>query len=93
MMNKEFVKNIIKAKKYEYQAIKEIMPDNLKKRLEEFEKYALNLLKDAIHEMIKEDLEEDNSKKITKKNCCRFFIVNWREQYENNIIYGKRWSR
>lgn len=67
MMNKEFVKNIIKAKKYEYQAIKEIMPDNLKKRLEEFEKYALNLLKDAIHEMIKEDLEEDNSKKITKK--------------------------
>ncbi|MBC2398678.1 hypothetical protein [Clostridium tetanomorphum] len=66
-MNKEFVKNIIKAKKYEYQAIKEIMPDNLKKRLEEFEKYALNLLKDAIHEMIKEDLEEDNSKKITKK--------------------------
>lgn len=72
MMNKEFVKNIIKAKKYEYQAIKEIMPDNLKKRLEEFEKYALNLLKDAIHEMIKEDLEEDNSKKITKKIVVDF---------------------
>ncbi|KAJ51669.1 hypothetical protein BD780_001679 [Clostridium tetanomorphum] len=71
-MNKEFVKNIIKAKKYEYQAIKEIMPDNLKKRLEEFEKYALNLLKDAIHEMIKEDLEEDNSKKITKKIVVDF---------------------
>jgi len=61
-MNKEFVKKIIKAKKLEYEAIMEIMPDTVKKRAEKFEKDAVDLSKEIILELIKGE-EFMNSKK------------------------------
>ena len=68
-MNKEFVKKIIKAEKLKYEAIKEIMPDNLKLKVEQFEKEAFNLLKDVALEIIKENINVDSyeEKKTTKK--------------------------
>lgn len=68
-VNKEFVKKIIKAEKLKYEAIKEILPINLRERVETFEKDAFNLLKDVAFELIKEDAVEENrtAKKTTKK--------------------------
>ncbi|HEY5586343.1 MAG TPA: hypothetical protein VIK78_17865 [Ruminiclostridium sp.] len=68
-MNKEFVKKIIKAEMLKYQAIKEIMPNNLREKVETFEKDAFNLFKDIAIEIIKEDVEEESitDKKTTKK--------------------------
>jgi len=68
-VNKEFVKKIIKAEKLKYEAIKEIMPDNLKLKVEQFEKEAFNLLKDVALEIIKENINVDSyeEKKTTKK--------------------------
>lgn len=68
-MNKEFVKKMIKAEKLKYEAIKEIMPDNLKIKVEQFEKDAFNLLKDIALEIIKEDVVDEShvGAKSTKK--------------------------
>jgi hypothetical protein len=66
-MNKEFIKNLIKAEKYKYEAIKEILPSNLRCKLDEFEKDALSILKDVAFEIIKEGSEVKTSKKSTKK--------------------------
>jgi len=66
-MNKELVKKIIKAKKYEYEIIKEMLPNNLRSKVEELEKDALNLVKDAVIEVMKEDLKDETSKKVIKK--------------------------
>jgi hypothetical protein len=67
MVNKEFIKKIIKAKKYEYEAIKEILPDNFRNEVEEFEKEAFSLLNDAAIEVMKEDSEDITHKKTIKK--------------------------
>ena len=61
-MNKEFVKKIIKAKRLEYEAIMEIMPDTVKKRAEKFQKDAVDLSKEIILDFIKDE-EFMNSKK------------------------------
>ncbi len=66
-MNKEFIKKIIKAEKYKYEAIKEILPTHLRKRVEEFEKDAFELFKDVAFELMKEDIKEKKSKKAVKK--------------------------
>lgn len=57
-MNKEFVKKMIKAKRLEYEAIKEIMPDGLKNRVDSFEKEAFTLLKDLAIEILTENANE-----------------------------------
>lgn len=56
-MNKEFVKKMIKAKRLEYEAIKEIMPDAIKNRIDSFQKDAFSLIKDIAIEIIKEDMD------------------------------------
>jgi hypothetical protein len=71
-MNKEFIKKIIKAEKLKYEAIKEIMPDNLRKRVDTFEKDAVSLLKDIAIEMVKEDL--DNKDEVVKKETKKINV-------------------
>ncbi len=68
-MNKEFVKKMIKAEKLKYEAIKEILPDSLRQKVDSLEKDAFDILKDVALEMIKEDVKVDNSTdiKMTKK--------------------------
>lgn len=65
-MNKKFVKKMIKAKRLEYEAIKEIMPETIKNRIDSFQKDAFNLIKDVAIELIKEDMHDRNT---TKSKC------------------------
>ncbi len=65
-MNKEFVKKMIKAEILRYQAIKEILPDNVKVRVDSLEKDAGKLLKDIALELVTENLfRQDNSSQST----------------------------
>jgi len=64
-MNKVFLSKIIKAKKLEYEALKEIMPSGIRKKVDSFEKEAFNLIKGIVIEMIKEETDVD--KKVVKK--------------------------
>ncbi|WP_238906681.1 hypothetical protein [Clostridium sp. YIM B02506] len=66
-MNKEFIKKIIKAETLRYEAIKEILPDKVRKRVDDIEKEALSLIKDIAIYMIQEEKDEKEDKKITKK--------------------------
>lgn len=68
-MYKEFFKKMIRAERLKYEAVKEIMPDSLRKRVDAFEKETFNLLKDIALEMIEEDaeLKKPESKKGSKK--------------------------
>lgn len=71
-MNKEFARRMIKAEKLKYEAIMEILPIGLQKKVEAFGKDALNLVKDISIEIMNEDVSEDTeesheSKKTTKK--------------------------
>jgi len=59
-MNKVFMKKIMQAKKLEYEALKEIMPEKMKTRIDSFGKEAFELIKDIAFEMIKEDIDEKN---------------------------------
>ncbi|KOA20720.1 hypothetical protein CLHOM_08620 [Clostridium homopropionicum DSM 5847] len=73
-MNKEFVKNMIKAEKYKYRAIKEILPSDLRKRVDDLERETLNLIKDVVFEIMKENLEEKTSKNTTPKTTKKVDI-------------------
>lgn len=66
-MNKEFIKKIIKAETLRYEAIKEILPDKVRKRVDDIEKEAFSLIKDVAIYMIQEEKDEKEEKKITKK--------------------------
>lgn len=69
-MNKEFIKKMIKAKKFEYDAIKELMPDFMKRRIKVAETDTINLLKDIALEMINEEIKDNkksSEEKIIKK--------------------------
>jgi hypothetical protein len=68
-MNKKFIKKMIMAERLRYEAIKEILPDNLRKRVDTFERDATNFLKEIAIEIIEDDMgtKSDDIKKETKK--------------------------
>lgn len=74
-MNKEFIKKMIKSERLKYEAIKEILPECAKKRVDLFESNAADLIKELAIEIITEPKEEtkqeinkkDEKKKETKK--------------------------
>lgn len=66
-MNKEFVKKMIKAEMLKYSAIKEIMPEAIKGRIDNFEKEAASVLKEAIFEAF-EEKSEGEPKECKKVN-------------------------
>lgn len=77
-MNSTFIIKMLKAKKLEYEAIKEIMPNNVRERWEEAESKVQETLKQVAIEYIKEETgrattnEEDASAKKTKKVHVEF---------------------
>lgn len=75
-MNQEFIKKMIKAKRLEYEAIKEIMPDKIKNKIESIEKDAFNLLKDIAIEIIKEeaDIKRENNSSINTKGTKKINV-------------------
>jgi hypothetical protein len=68
-MNKEFMKKMLKAELLRYEAIKEILPDCMKNKVDNLEKEAFCFLKDFAIEMISEygDKKKPSEKKETKK--------------------------
>ena len=58
-MNKEFVKKMLQAKKLEYGALEEILPDCIKEKRSR----VVSEIKDIIREVIIEDVTEDKSTK------------------------------
>ncbi len=68
-MYKEFIKKMLKAEKLRYEAIKEIMPERIKTKVENLERDAFELLKDVAIDLIREDTNQDrdSSKKATQK--------------------------
>ncbi|MFL0252502.1 hypothetical protein ACJDT4_18990 [Clostridium neuense] len=66
-MNKEFVKKMLKAEMLRYSAIKEIMPEAIKDRIDKFEKEASGVLKEVAFEAF-EEKSEDNPKECKKVN-------------------------
>lgn len=67
-MNKEFAKKMIKAKRLEYEAIKEVMPEHLKDRINTFEKEAFSFIKDLAIEILSEDAHE--KRKCNSDDTC-----------------------
>ena len=67
-MNKEFAKKMIKAKRIEYEAIKEVMPERLRDRIDTFEKESFSFIKDLAIEILSEDAHE-KSKCNSDDNC------------------------
>lgn len=68
-MNKEFLKKIIKAERLKYEAIKEILPEGARKKIDDFERNTMNLLKEVVFELIEEEqgtIEEKNKGKTKK---------------------------
>jgi len=72
-MNKEFINKMIKAKRLEYEAIKEIMPESIKNRIDSFQEEAFNFIKDVAIEIIKEDMHDRNT---TKNKCDKDYKTN-----------------
>jgi DNA-directed RNA polymerase beta' subunit len=66
-MNKEFIKKMIKAETLKYEAIKEILPEKVRKRVDDIEKEAFSLIKDIAIYMIQEEKDEKEEEKTTKK--------------------------
>lgn len=70
-MNKEFIKKIIKSEILRYEAFKEILPEDVKKKVEGFEKEAVSVMKDIAFEIItdnsnkKEGAERKEIKKVS----------------------------
>ena len=61
---------MIMAKKFEYDAIKELMPDFMKRRIKAAETDIINLLKDTALEVINEEIKDNkksSEEKIIKK--------------------------
>jgi hypothetical protein len=72
VMNKEFIKKMVKAERYRYEAIKEILPATIRKRVEQLEKDAISVLKDAALEIMKEEANKETNKSSTKKVDIEF---------------------
>lgn len=71
-MNKEFIKKMIQAEVLKYQAVKELLPNNIRKHIDSVENDAVEMLKELAVEIIKDYSEVDKKKqketsKQTKK--------------------------
>lgn len=68
-MNTVFLSKIIKAKRLEYEALKEIMPNGIRSKVDSFEKAAFNIAKGIAIEIIKEETTSvpNQDKKVIKK--------------------------
>ena len=65
-MNKDFVVKILKLKQMEYIALKEILPVNLRKRLDSFENETTCFLMDVAMELFKDNIK-DTKVQVVKK--------------------------
>lgn len=68
-MNREFVKKMLQAEVLKYEALKELLPAELKNRVECLEKETKSLVKDIAFSLLMADpsAEKEKSHKSTKK--------------------------
>lgn len=73
-MNREFVKKMVRAEMLKYEAIKELLPDDFKKKAENLEREVLILIKDIALEIINDEKKEESceNKKTTKRVKVNF---------------------
>ena len=69
MLNTVFISKMLKAKKLEYEAIKEIMPQKMKEQADKCEKHIMSAVKDIAIDMLRQNNSDDigEEKKSTKK--------------------------
>ncbi|OPX44936.1 hypothetical protein CLHUN_11680 [Ruminiclostridium hungatei] len=77
-MNREFVKKLVKAEMLRYEALKEILPENMKSRLKGIEREAGSLIKDIAFEFMAESLfkQEDQGQEETSRADHKFAAKN-----------------
>lgn len=68
-MRKEFIKKMLKAELLRYEAIKEIIPENVKNNINKIERDAVEVIKDLAIEFLKD--EGANKEKEVKKEIKR----------------------
>lgn len=66
-MNQSFVIKMLKAKKMEYEAIKELMPEEMREIWEVAESQAKRTMKEIIMEGLKESIKENGNSKDDAK--------------------------
>lgn len=73
-MNKEFVRKLVKSEILRYEAFKEILPDSVRRRVEDFERDAGNLIRELGIEMMKGNVQTEDSedKKAARKVNVEF---------------------
>jgi hypothetical protein len=79
-MNKEFVRKMIMAEQLRYEAIKEILPETIRKKVDKVELEAFDLLKDLALELIKGRAVDNKAGKVDDKD----------EGYEENKRNSKK---
>jgi hypothetical protein len=67
-MNSEFVKKMLRAEKLRYEAVKEILPDRLRQKIDSFEADVYNLIKDVALDLIKEGINEEKKEDPLTEN-------------------------
>ncbi|MDP4089488.1 MAG: hypothetical protein Q8930_09500 [Bacillota bacterium] len=70
-MYREFIKKMVKAQILQYEAVKEILPEAVKRRVDNFEKGVVNLLKDVALEVVRENnmgIEQPEKRESKKVN-------------------------
>lgn len=69
MINTAFVTKMLKAKKLEYEAIKELMPQKMKEQADKCEQDIMSAVKDIAFDMMRQNnsTDTDEDKKATKK--------------------------
>ncbi len=73
-VNKKFIKNIIKSEILKYDALKAILPEDVKAKLEGFEKEVISVMKDIAIEIVTDNSNKDEGaeKKEVRKVSVDF---------------------
>lgn len=61
-MNKQFVKKMIMAEMLKYEAIKEVLPESIKEKVEKLERKSVEFIKDIAIDIAKESPKRSESK-------------------------------
>lgn len=62
-MNKQFMVKMIQAKQLEYQALKEVLPENTVDRITKMENDLADIAKECFMTMMREDMDEAQNEK------------------------------
>ncbi len=73
-MNKKFIKNMIKSEILKYDALKAILPEDVKTKFERFEKEVISVMKDIAIEIVTDNSNKDEGaeKKEVRKVSVDF---------------------